>query len=212
MTQLRLMLVDDHAAVRAGFRRLLEDGGDLQVVAEHGSADAAYTALLAAPARSIDVLVLDLSMPGRSGLELLRRLALRLPWLRVLVFSMHDGLAGVRQCLAAGARGYVTKSSEPELLANAVRRVARGETALSPDVAAAAAGPGPAAAHERLSPREFDILLALLQGQALERIAAALCLSVKTVANNQALIRRKLGVANAAELLRYAREHRLVGA
>lgn len=206
---LRIVLVDDHAAVRAGYRRLLEDEPDLQVVAEHGSGDAAYNALLAMPPGSVDLLVLDLSLPGRSGLELLRRLGMRLPALRVLVFSMHDSPALVQQCLRAGACGYITKSSAPEVLIDGLRRVARGERAFSPELQSAASQPPTTAPHERLSAREFDILQALLQGQALDDIAATLHLSAKTVANYQALIRRKLGVGNAAELLRYARTHAL---
>lgn len=209
---LRIVLVDDHAAVRAGYRRLLEDEPDLQVVGEHGSADTAYSALLAAAPGAVDLLVLDLSLPGRSGLELLRRLGMRLPTLRVLVFSMHDGPALVQQCLRAGACGYITKSCAPEVLIDGLRRVARGEQAFSPDVQAAASQPAATAPHERLSAREFDILQALLHGKALDDIAATLHLSAKTVANYQALIRRKLGVGNAAELLRYAREHALAGA
>src|SRR5262245_22214461 len=157
---LRVALADDHAVVRAGYRRLLELESDIVVVAEYGNAEAAYSALAAAAPQDIDLLVLDLSMPGRSGLELLGRLARRRPGLRVLIFTMHDNPAMVEQCLQAGAAGYVTKTSQPDVLVDAVRRAARGELALSPDVAslrdpAAPAGPP----HTRLSQREFDILL-----------------------------------------------------
>lgn len=204
------MLVDDHAVVRTGYRRLLELEPDMQVVAEHADAQAAYVALQAAP-EAVDVLVLDLSMPGRSGLDLLRRATLHWPALRVLVFSMHDSVAMVVQALNAGAAGYVTKSSEPALLVDAVRRVARGERALSPDVQAAlAAAPGSLPPHLELGAREFDVLHLLLQGRSVETIARQLHLSPKTVANHQTAIRHKLGVANAVELLRYARLHRLV--
>lgn len=205
---LRVALVDDHAVVRAGYRRLLELEPDMAVVAEYGDADSAYGGLTAEAGEAVDLLVLDLSMPGRSGLELLRRLQQRRPALRVLVFTMHDGAAMIEQCLRAGAAGFVTKSSAPEVLVEAVRRAARGETALSPDAAAIAAVPT-AAPHRSLSSREFDILQQLLAGHGVEEIAQTLRLSAKTVSNYQTQIRQKLGVGSAVELLRYAREHGL---
>jgi DNA-binding NarL/FixJ family response regulator len=208
---LRVALADDHAVVRAGYRRLLELESDILVAAEYADADAAYSALAAADADPIDLLILDLSMPGRSGLDLLRRLALRLPALRVLVFTMHDGAAMVQQCLRAGAVGFVTKSSAPEVLVDAVRRAAHGEVVLSPDVAQLAPlGDSDAAPHRQLSSREFDILQQLLAGRSLDDIAQALRLTPKTVSNYQTQIRQKLGVGGALELMRYAREHGLL--
>lgn len=207
---IRIGLADDHAVVRAGYRRLLELEPDLAVVAEYADADAAYGALAAGDDR-LDLLVLDLSMPGRSGLELLRRLGQRLPGLRVLVFTMHDGAAMVGQCLRAGAAGFVTKNSAPELLVDAVRRAARGEVVLSPDVAMHAPGGRSAEPpHAQLSSREFDILQQLVAGRGVDEIAQGLRLSAKTVSNYQTQIRQKLGVAGAVELLRYAREHGLL--
>lgn len=211
---LRVALADDHAVVRAGYRRLLELEPDMAVVAEFGDVDSAYSALTSADAsvRAVaDLLVLDLSMPGRSGLELLRRLNARLPALPVLVFTMHDGAAMLDQCLRAGAAGFVTKSSAPEVLVDAVRRAARGEIALSPDMAALVARqPASGPPHERLTAREFDILQQLIAGRAVEDIAQNLRLSTKTVANYQTSIRQTLGVGSAVELLRYAREHGLI--
>lgn len=209
---LRVALADDHAVVRAGYRRLLELEPDMAVVAEFSDADSAYGALTGPGGEAVDLLILDLSMPGRSGLELLRRLTQRRPGLPVLVFTMHDGAAMLDQCLRAGAAGFVTKSSAPEVLVGAVRRAARGETALSPDVAAlgaAQAAQGPP--HRSLSSREFDILQQLCMGRSVDDIAQALRLSTKTVANYQTQIRQKLGVGSAVELLRYAREHGLLG-
>lgn len=209
---LRLLLVDDHALVRAGYARLLALEPDLQVVGEYADADSAYAALqLQREASDLaDVLVLDLSMPGRSGFDLLRRLRLRWPSLAVLVCTMHDSPPMLAQALAAGARGFVTKSSDPALLADAIRRVARGETVLSPDIAAAADHASAQPPHEALSPREFEVLLMLARGETVESIAQALSLSVKRVANVQTTIRSKLGLGSAIDLLRYAREHRLV--
>lgn len=208
---LRVALADDHAVVRSGYRRLLELENDIAVVAEFADADAAYSALGGndPQAEPIDLLVLDLSMPGRSGLELLRRLSQRQPELAVLVFTMHDGAAMLDQCLRAGAAGFVTKSSAPEVLVDAVRRAGRGEIALSPDMAALQSQAQDGPPHTRLSSREFDILQQLLAGHAVEDIAQTLRLSTKTVANYQTRIRQTLGVGSAVELLRYAREHGL---
>jgi DNA-binding NarL/FixJ family response regulator len=200
----RVMLVDDHAVVRAGYRRLIELESDLQVASEHADADAAYAALQQGAA-GVDVLVLDLSMPGRSGFELMQRIATRWPHLRCLVFSMHDSPAMVAQALAAGACGFVTKSSSPETLIDAVRRVARGETVLSPDAQAA----HHEAPHRSLAPREFDVFRLLVEGASLEDIAQRLHLSPKTVANHQTAVRNKLGVSSGSQLLKYAQRHGL---
>ena len=202
----RVALLDDHAVVRSGYRRLIELEDDLLVVAEFADAESAYAALAGATPCPVDLLVLDLSLPGQSGLELLRHLSLRLPALRVLVFTMHDGAALVRQCLRAGAAGFVTKSSAPDVLLDALRRIARGETVLSDDVAALPLDDA-APLHAALSVREFDILQRLVVGHGVERIAQTLHLSVKTVANYQTEIRRKLGAGNAVELVQYARRH-----
>lgn len=206
---LRIALVDDHAVVRAGYRRLLELE-NMEVVAEFAEADGAYAALSVEPPCPLDLLILDLSLPGRSGLELLRRLGVRRPGLRVLVFTMHDGAAMVLQCLRAGAAGFVTKSSAPDVLVEAVHAAVRGERPLSPDVAhVLRQEPAAAAPHLALSTREFDVLQALIAGAGVEEISRRLCLSPKTVSNYQTLVRQKLGVGNAVELLRYAREHGL---
>lgn len=204
-----VLVVDDHALVRAGYRRLLELEPDIRVRAECASAEEA-DAMLERHHRDLKVVILDLSLPGRSGLDLLRRLGLRWPHLAVLVCSMHDAPGLLTQALAAGARGFITKSSDPALLAEAVRAVARGETVLSPDLAALRDGSVAQQAHDRLSPREFQIMLMLAQGRSVDAIAQSLQLSAKRVANVQTVIRSKLGVANAAELVHYVRAHRLI--
>jgi DNA-binding NarL/FixJ family response regulator len=207
MRPVRVALADDHAVVRAGYRRLLELEADLVVVAEYGDADSAYEALAGPAGDDTDLLVLDLSMPGRSGLDMLQRLARRRPALKLLVFTMHDSTALLEQCLRAGATGYVTKSSEPQVLVDALHRAARGETVLSPDVAARReAGPAP---HTRLSSREFDVFQQLLAGRSIDSIATGLRVSTKTVANTQTRIRQVLGVTGALGLMHYAREHGL---
>jgi DNA-binding NarL/FixJ family response regulator len=201
---LRVMLVDDHAVVRQGYRRLLELEPDLRVVSEHADADTAYAALGRSGEPDVDVVVLDLSMPGRGGLDMLRRLRQRWPKLRVLVFSMHDSAAMVDQALRAGADGYVSKSSDPECLVGALRRVAFGEAAvLSPDLAARrGAASTTLTDRNTLSGREWDILRRLIDGESVDQIAQQLHLSAKTVANHQTAIRQKLGVTNTVELLR----------
>lgn len=204
----RVMLVDDHAVVRTGYRRLLELEGDMRVVAEHASAEDAYTDLPRLLPGGLDVVVLDLSMPRGSGLGALGRIHQRWPLLQVLVFSMHDSPAMVQQALKAGAAGYVTKSNEPEVLVQALRRVALGERGvLSADIAAAApAAPPP---HLGLSPREFEVLRGLVEGLTLEEIGARLHIAAKTVSNLQTQVRQRLGVSTAVELLRYAQAHAL---
>lgn len=204
----RVALADDHAVVRAGYRRLMELEPDIDIVAEFGDAESAYVALAQTDACPADLLVLDLSMPGRSGLEMLRRLGVRAPQLKVLVFTMHDSVAMMRQCREAGAMGFVTKASEPAALIDAVRSALRGEAVWPPELDAAARD---GATHKRLSPREFEVLQHLIAGRSVEEIAALLRLSGKTVANYQTLVRQKLGIATAVELLRYAQDHGLMG-
>jgi DNA-binding NarL/FixJ family response regulator len=196
---LRVVLVDDHAVVREGYRRLLEMDGSVHVTGEYGSADEAIAALDHGEAP--DVMVVDLSMPGRSGFEVLRRAAAQAPKVPVLVFTMHETPAMLEQALRAGARGYVTKSSAPQVLVQAVRRVAAGEQpVLSPDIEGARAAP----AAPALAPRELEVLQLLLQGCTVDDISRRMALSHKTVANYQTMIRQKLGASTGIELLRVA--------
>lgn len=209
MNTIRVVLVDDHAVVRSGYRRLIELEEAVQVVAEFGDGESAYAWLAQHEA---DVLVLDLSMPGRGGLDTLIRLKQRQPALRVLVFSMHDSAAMVTQALRAGADGYLTKSSAPELLIDAIQRVGRHERVLSEDVRRHALTHPHAAAlmpHQVLTPREFDIFRRLAQGVTVDVIAQTLCLSPKTVANYQTMIRHKLGVETPVEMVRLAQHYGL---
>jgi DNA-binding NarL/FixJ family response regulator len=202
----RVLLVDDHAVVREGYRRLLELEPDVAVVGECPDAETAR-ALLEDNDQAVDVLVLDLSMPGSGGLALLRHATASWPALRVLVFTMHDSPTMVEQALRAGAAGFVTKSSAPDVLVDAVRRVAAGERAvLSADVTQSAARQ-PAL---RLAPREVEVLQLLVQGCSVEEIAHRLQLSTKTVANYQTLVRQKLNAPTSIELLRVAQRHGLV--
>jgi two-component system invasion response regulator UvrY len=204
--QIRILLVDDHTVVRAGYRRFLEQEPDCQVIAEASTGEEAYQLLQTI---TPDIVILDLSMPGQGGLSSLRRLKLRWPLLPVLVFSMHDNLPFVVQAMRAGANGYITKSSEPESMVKAVRGVVSGVQVLSPDVARKMEL---AATSARLQPtlglsaREFEIFRLVAGGKTHEEIAGLLNVSLKTVANNHSLIRQKLGINTDIELYRLARD------
>jgi DNA-binding NarL/FixJ family response regulator len=200
----RIVLVDDHAVVRAGYRRFLEQEPGYQVIAEASSGEEAYGLL---QTLTPDVVVLDLTMPGRGGLSTLSRIKTRWPQLPVLVCSMHDTLAFAVQALRAGANGYVTKSSDPLFLVTAVRRVVSGTLALSPDIADKLRHPATINVGQPtlgLSVREFEIFRLIATGRTHEEIAGALSLSAKTVANNHTLIKQKLGVSTDIELFQLA--------
>lgn len=203
---LRIAIADDHAVVRTGYRRLLELDGRMRVVAEFADGESAYQWL---SANEADVLILDLTMPGRGGLATLQRLRQRLPDLRVLVFTMHESAELAGQTLRLGAAGYVTKSSAPESLVLAVHEIAAGGRPVSPEIAHALDATEPAAPHAALSSREFEIFLLLARGDSVDAIASARCLSAKTVANYQTSIRQKTGLATSLEMYRYAEAHGL---
>jgi DNA-binding NarL/FixJ family response regulator len=201
---IRVLLADDHPVVRSGYLRLLDQAGDIQVIAEAGDADAAYSAFLA---HRPDVLVTDLAMPGGGGLELLRRVLLRDAQARLLVFSMHDAPVLVRRALQAGARGFLTKASAPECLVDAVRELQAGRRYLGRELPAALFERDPhdeAARLAELSAREFEVFRLLAQGHSAGACAEVLKLSPKTVANLQTAIKDKLGVATSAALVHLA--------
>lgn len=206
---LRIAIADDHAVVRTGYRRLLELDEHVQVVAEFADGESAYRWL---SANEADLLILDLTMPGRGGLATLQRLRHRVPRLRVLIFTMHENPDLAAQALRAGADGYITKSSPPESLIAAVREVAAGGRPLSDEVARALASHEKQAlpAHLELSPREFEIFLLLAEGASVEQIAARHWLSAKTVANYQTAIRQKTALSTSLEMYRYAESHGLL--
>lgn len=196
----RVLLIDDHALVRAGYRYLLHCTQHLQVVAEAASAAAGYRQFLRG---GIDVTVLDLSLPGVGGLALLHRMRQHQRGVRVLVVSMHDEPAMLDRALGGGALGYLCKRSDPEQLVEAVTAVAAGENYVDPSLRRSAPVLQ-ATGLERLSGREFEVFRQLAEGRPVQAIARALCLSTKTVANYGTAIRSKLGVENRAELARVA--------
>jgi two-component system, NarL family, invasion response regulator UvrY len=207
-----ILMVDDHAVVRAGYRSLLTSAGDLNVVGEAGTGEAGcrlYTQL------QPDVVIIDLSLPGIGGLEAIRRIVARDVAARVLVFSMHEDTVFVEQALQAGARGYITKRAAPEELVAAVRQVAAGRIHLEPEIAQRLAfqkARGRASPLSALSPREFEIFCLLAQGISASDIASRLSLSYKTVANYSTQIKAKLEVGSVAELARLAIRSGLVQA
>jgi DNA-binding NarL/FixJ family response regulator len=194
---IRIVLVDDHAVVRSGYRRLLCAEPDFDVVGEAASAPEANA--LVQQVRP-DVAIVDLSLKGSSGLEAIAGMRARQPGLRVLVLSMHDSAGHVAQALKAGAHGYLTKRSEPEELITGIRAVMNGTRVLSSDVAAAVA-PAPL---DGLTPREFDMLRLLVHGESVQAIAAQLTISPKTVLNTLTSVRQKLGADNDFRLMHLA--------
>jgi two-component system, NarL family, invasion response regulator UvrY len=202
---IRVLLVDDHPVVRMGYRHLLQAGPGIEVVGEAQDSISAYTAFRTlAP----DVIVMDISLPGTSGVEVMKRMRAHRPQSRILIFSVHDEAIFVSRAMRAGAAGFVSKSSAPEKLVDAVRAVARGDVYLSADVAQAGASAvsrgAPVARLEELSHREGEVLRLWAQGLSLAEIGSRLGVSEKTVANYQSLVRQKLGAQNDVQLLRLA--------
>lgn len=206
----RVLLVDDHAVVREGYRRLLERTPDIEVVAEAANGEVAYRLFCeAAP----DVVIMDITLPGISGVEATRRILSREPAARILVFSVHEDIVFASRALQGGARGYITKSSAPELLVEAVRTVAAGRPYLSHDIAHKLAThrlPGQAVPFADLSPREFEVFRLLAEGKSLADIARILSLSQKTIANYQSLVKQKLEADTSAQMVWIALQHGLL--
>jgi len=209
---LRIMLVDDHAVVRMGFRLLLDTTPDLRVVAECGSGEEAlrcYGELLP------DVTVLDLAMDGMGGLETLSRLLAKWPHASVLVLSAHEDTSHPRRALASGALGYLTKRSAADALIDAIRQVAARKTFLESDLARDIAVETVGSAGnpvDSLSAREFEVFVMLARGRSVNEIAEVLFLSPRTVGTHLYNIKQKLGAANAAELTLIAIRNGLIDA
>jgi DNA-binding NarL/FixJ family response regulator len=203
------MLVDDHAIVRAGVKATLESEPDIEVVAECGTGTDAYAA---AEEVRPDVCVIDVTLPGRNGVDLVRDLAqLRRP-LRTLMLTMHVEGEFVIGAFQAGANGYAVKTMEPALLCDAVRAVARGQSFISPqvaDVVLQMAVNGGAPAQERLTPRERQVLQMVAEGMNAKEIAAELGISDKTVHAFRGQLMKKLEIGSVAELTKYAIRHGL---
>lgn len=203
---IRVLLADDHEIVRDGLKRILGAAGDLQVAGEAADGD---QALALVKGNDYDVALLDMSMPGLSGIDLIKRLRIEKPGLKLLILSMHGEHQYAARALKAGASGYLTKDSAAEKLVGAIRKVAAGGVHVS-DAAAAGLVSAERAPHQALTDREFEVLRLLAGGRSPTEIAAQLHLSVKTVSTHKAHIQEKLGLGGTAELVRYALQHNLI--
>jgi two-component system invasion response regulator UvrY len=210
---IRLLLVDDHALFRQGLKGLLAGAPDIRVVAEAGSYAQALEVLRV---NEINVVVADLSMPGRDGIDLISHIKGADPAISIMVLTMHEDCEYATRALRAGASGYMTKASTSEELVSAIRRIASGRTHVSPSVSESlmlrfTRGDADAPPHTTLSHREFRIFELLVQCQTTTRIARELSLSVKTVSTHKTRLLKKMGLQHQGQLVRYAIEHKLAG-
>lgn len=208
---IRLLLADDHGLVREGLKRLFTITADIHVVAEATNGAQVLEALRH---DSFDLILLDMSMPGIAGPDLIARILAHENAPHILVLSMHNEVQIARRALAAGANGYLTKDSNPETLLAAITRVAAGgrflDSVLAEAMAFESSGGSPAASHEQLSDREFQILCALAKGIGVNDIAAQLSISNKTVSTHKARLMEKMGFSSNVDLVRYSIDHRLL--
>ena len=203
-------MADDHAIVREGLKRIVSSIEGMEVIGEAGNGTEVMQRVREL---AFDVLVLDLSMPGRSGMELIKLVRAERPQLRILVLSMHQELQYAVRAIKNGASGYLTKESAPAQLEQAIRKVASGGAFISAEVAeqlALGAMPGSEGVpHESLSNREFEVLQLLVAGVSLTDIGTRLNLSVKTVSTHKTNLMQKMGLQNQNDLIRYAIKHGL---
>jgi two-component system, NarL family, invasion response regulator UvrY len=204
------MLVDDHAVVRMGFKLLLQACDDIEVVAEADSGEAACQMVDAALP---DVVVMDIAMAGMGGIEAIKRLLAKNPRLRILALSAHEDTSHPKRALQAGALGYLSKRSAPEVLIDAIRAIAKGQRYLDAQIAQRIAVQdisGDKGPMEKLSAREFEVFVQLARGQSVAQISEALKLSSSTVGTHLYNVKQKLGLANQAEMTLLAVRHGLI--
>ncbi len=203
---IRVLLADDHQIVRDGLKRILASTPDLEVTGEAASGD---EALALVKANDYDLALLDMSMPGLAGIDLIKRIKIEKPALRLLVLSMHGEQQYAARALKAGASGYLNKDSAGEQLLSAIRKIAAGGVHISEAAAASLISTMERSPHEALSDREFEVMRLLVEGLGPTDIAERLHLSVKTVSTHKTRILEKLNLKSTAELVRYALEHKL---
>jgi len=208
---IRIVIADDHPIVREGLKQILSGAPDLGLV---GEAQNGQEVLERVREQEFEVLVLDLSMPGRSGIELIRQVREEKPKLRILVLSMHQEQQYAVRAIKAGAAGYLTKEGAAAQLVPAIRKVAGGgafvTAAVAEQLALSAMPQVDAPPHHNLSDREFQVFRLLASGKSVSDIARELSLSVKTVSTHKARLMQKMNLGNPAELVRYALHHRLI--
>ncbi|ALP68033.1 response regulator [Paraburkholderia caribensis] len=207
---IRILIADDHAIVRGGLRQIIATTSDMIVAAE-----AAHGAEVVDKLRgcAVDLLLLDMTMPGISGVDLIRRVRAEQPALPVLVLSIHDEAQVASRALRAGATGYLTKDSDPNVLLAAIRKLADGGRFIDPklvDAMVFETHRGDMLPHEVLSDREFQVLQMLAAGRTVNEIADICALSAKTISTHKMRLMQKLGLANNAEVIRYAIRHGLI--
>jgi two-component system, NarL family, invasion response regulator UvrY len=208
----KVMLVDDHAVVRMGFKLLLQACDDIDVVAEADSGEAACQMV---DAVAPDVVVMDIAMAGMGGIEAIKRLLAKNPRLRILALSAHEDTSHPKRALQAGALGYLSKRSAPEVLIDAIRAIAKGQRYLDAQIAQRIAVQdisGDKGPMEKLSAREFEVFVQLARGQSVAQISEALKLSSSTVGTHLYNVKQKLGLANQAEMTLLAVRHGLIDA
>ena len=207
---IRIVIADDHAIVREGLKRIVSSVDGMEVAGEAADGNEVMQRVREL---AFEVLMLDLSMPGRSGMELIKLVRAEKPKLRILVLSMHQELQYAVRAIKSGASGYLTKESAPAQLEQALRKIAAGGAFISAEVAeqlALGAMPGSEASpQENLSNREFEVFRLLVDGATVTDIAGRLNVSVKTVSTHKANLMQKIGVTNQSELIRYALRHGL---
>jgi DNA-binding NarL/FixJ family response regulator len=199
-----IVLIDDHAVVRAGVRRLLEQESLFEVIGEAESGEKAYQIF---GELKPDVMVMDLSMPGMGGLEAIRRILMRHEKAKILVLSMHEDLSFANQALKLGAKGYLTKNTLADDLVKSIQTVSKGDVFLSDEIAKKMAMQSISGNQDpihELSAREFEIFRLLAEGLDIDAIASTLNISSKTVSNYQTMIKQKLNINSPVELIRYA--------
>lgn len=209
---IRILIADDHDILRAGLKHILQDSGDISV---GGEASDGHQALAKARAEKWDAVVLDLTMPGKSGIDLIRQIKAEHPKLPILVLSMHKEDIYAVRALKAGASGYLCKDNAETFLAPAIRKVAGGGLFINQAVAEKLAmemltAPAQATPHTRLTDREYQIFLMIVHGQGVTDIGKKLNVSVKTISTHKTRILEKMGLANTAELIHYAIRHHLM--
>ena len=209
---IRVVIADDHTIVRHGLCRVIALASDMELA---GEVKDGWEVLERLSGKPFDLLLLDMTMPGPHGIELIKRIRNEAKGLHILVLSMHTECQFVDGAIKAGANGYLTKDSDPDSILSAIRQIAAGGNVIAPELAArllfeptAASGNG---AWGKLSEREFDIFLKFAAGRKVSDIAADLCLSPKTVSTHKYRIMQKLGVNSVGELIHYAYSHKLLG-
>ncbi|RBB31516.1 DNA-binding response regulator [Burkholderia reimsis] len=206
---IRTLIADDHAIVRSGIHQVLATTSDIQVVAEAAQGGEVLEMLRTL---SVNVVLLDMTMPGLSGIDLIRRVREEHPALPMLILSIHNDPQTVSRALRAGATGYVTKDSDPDVLLAAIRKLSRGGRFIDPllvDAVVFDVGELEPTAEDVLSSRELQVLKRLVTGKTVNEIASEFSLSAKTISTHKARLMQKLSITNNAELVRYAIRHDL---